>query len=834
MQDIASSGISLVYEMASPEQRKELVSTLIPQILEGKVSLNTETGSSKVISDENQRTVAIESQNLTTYKEMCYLANDLNQPDMIYKFISLARHNPLWNFKKGSVFEFNIVLGQATVELDPFISILIPKLFRYRYDPDLGVRKSMSSIWSALTASRHNLVEEYVEDVAKELTQQLTHPQWRVRQSACLALADLVRTNDSAYIRSIIPKLIPDIFRLLDDMKESVRQAAEHAFTSLRKLIVRLSSQSFNGHDSRGFVSALIPVLIHHGVSSKISKELSMSLLLELAKTAKTQIQPYLSELIPSLIDSISDTEPQILNYVAARSNLVELEVLDDTRTQIALTSPLMTAIHELLPQIDSSVLVSLQPQICERLRSCAGVSSRVACAQLLVILALRSPHLLENTVICDRFFNALIIGTRDRNPSVQKNFSNAVSYMAKYASSSCFEKLIKNIVKDLSEGDEPKKQSAKCLLKNLYVNCSELLQGYSKIIIPYVFLETCQLVIPGDVSSNKRYEEWQQLWSEIVPSTEAAIRLYGSEMIDLTMDILRRNDVWAVRAQAARMLHRIVEHPQNGMNDADAAQLLSDLMPMMSGRIWHGKEHLISAISAIIFCAGQSLYHNWTVRNIEELFALLKKEASKAKRNYAAVALVTCGVFARSLSHTMAADWLFEKVNGNLRIVGNNSNDSDSEDDETNPLTREARVSEFMCQNMTAVVKAAGAYFEERRALFALDSFGSYLTSPNILFKPKQALVLALLELMNSWQLKSVLDVTEFIGSLLMLAEQLIAQQKKSLATQCFNIIMIISRRRDVYAVQWDVIKAKWEKNEALREISLFPKFMELNMNIV
>jgi len=37
---------------------------------------------------------------LSTYKELCSLASDLNQPDLVYKFMALANHNALWNSKK--------------------------------------------------------------------------------------------------------------------------------------------------------------------------------------------------------------------------------------------------------------------------------------------------------------------------------------------------------------------------------------------------------------------------------------------------------------------------------------------------------------------------------------------------------------------------------------------------------------------------------------------------------------------------------------------------------------------------------------------------------------
>ena len=37
---------------------------------------------------------------LSTYKALCDLATDMNQPDLIYKFMQLAKHNATWNSKK--------------------------------------------------------------------------------------------------------------------------------------------------------------------------------------------------------------------------------------------------------------------------------------------------------------------------------------------------------------------------------------------------------------------------------------------------------------------------------------------------------------------------------------------------------------------------------------------------------------------------------------------------------------------------------------------------------------------------------------------------------------
>ena len=61
---------------------------------------------------------------LTTYKELCSLASDLNQPDLIYKFMHLANHNAIWDSKKV---EFSCVqckcIAQACVSIVLMYSI---------------------------------------------------------------------------------------------------------------------------------------------------------------------------------------------------------------------------------------------------------------------------------------------------------------------------------------------------------------------------------------------------------------------------------------------------------------------------------------------------------------------------------------------------------------------------------------------------------------------------------------------------------------------------------------------------------------------------------------
>lgn len=193
--------------------------------------------------------VFVYSGGISTYRELCSIANDLNQPDLIYKFMHLANHNAMWNSRKvarafefyniirlicvnihatdrvlyeewvyasfsewipkvflftrtilrrkilppichcldvvwnnfciklnvhieyhgfdfilsllkGAAFGFSTIAAQAGEQLQPFLSQIIPKLYRYQFDPNPRIQQAMGSIWNALVKDNKNTVRE--------------------------------------------------------------------------------------------------------------------------------------------------------------------------------------------------------------------------------------------------------------------------------------------------------------------------------------------------------------------------------------------------------------------------------------------------------------------------------------------------------------------------------------------------------------------------------------------------------------------------------------------------------------------------------------------------
>ena len=50
---------------------------------------------------------------LTTYKELCTVATELGQPELIYRFLNLAGHQKVWNSRRGAAFGFSLIANKA-------------------------------------------------------------------------------------------------------------------------------------------------------------------------------------------------------------------------------------------------------------------------------------------------------------------------------------------------------------------------------------------------------------------------------------------------------------------------------------------------------------------------------------------------------------------------------------------------------------------------------------------------------------------------------------------------------------------------------------------------
>ena len=67
---------------------------------------------------------------MTTYKELCSLASDMGQPEMIYQFMHLSNHSAIWSDRIGAAFGVGNLVKCAGEELQPYLGSIIPRIYR--------------------------------------------------------------------------------------------------------------------------------------------------------------------------------------------------------------------------------------------------------------------------------------------------------------------------------------------------------------------------------------------------------------------------------------------------------------------------------------------------------------------------------------------------------------------------------------------------------------------------------------------------------------------------------------------------------------------------------
>ena len=175
----------------------------------------------------------------------------------------LANYNAMWNSRKGAAFGFGTIAAKAGEQLEPHLPKIIPKLYRYQFDPTPKIQQSMSAIWNSLVAEPTKTVDKYLMEIVQELQSNLTSNQWRVRESCCGAIQDLMRGRTlTGPAMDALPSIWSDLFRVMDDIKESVRIAAGKTVNALSRTCVRMCDSSQSGaKTSQATIQLILPPL---------------------------------------------------------------------------------------------------------------------------------------------------------------------------------------------------------------------------------------------------------------------------------------------------------------------------------------------------------------------------------------------------------------------------------------------------------------------------------------------------------------------------------------------------------------------------------------------
>ncbi|XP_011080457.1 proteasome-associated protein ECM29 homolog [Sesamum indicum] len=594
-QELASQGLSIVYELGDDAMKKSLVNALVGTLTgSGKRKRAVKLVEDSEVFREGAFGESPSGGKLGTYKELCNLANEMGQPDLIYKFMDLANYQAALNSKRGAAFGFSKIAKHAGDALQPYLSSLIPRLVRYQYDPDKNVQDAMTHIWKSLIADSKGAIDEHLDLIIDDLLIQSGSRLWRSREASCLALADILQGRKFGQVEKHLKRIWIAAFRAMDDIKETVRNAGDRLCRAVASLTGRLCDVSLTPvPDARQAMAIVLPLLLTEGIMSKVEniRKASISMVTKLAKGAGIAIRPYLNDLVCCMLESLSSLEDQGMNYVELHAEKVgiQTEKLENLRISIARGSPMWETLELCIDVVDSHSLELLVPRLAQLVQSGIGLNTRVGVANFISLLVQKVG--VDIKPFTGTLLKLLLPVVKDeRSASSKRAFANACAMVLKFAAPSQAQKLIEDTA-NLHSGDRNDQIACAILLKSYASTAADTLNGYHAVIVPVIFVSRFEddKIISG---------LYQELWEENMSSERITLHLYLGEIVTLINEGITSSS-WASKKKASQAICKLSEVLGESLSSHHNVLLMS-LMKELPGRLWEGKEVLLNALSAL------------------------------------------------------------------------------------------------------------------------------------------------------------------------------------------------------------------------------------------
>ncbi|KAL3470662.1 proteasome stabiliser-domain-containing protein [Aspergillus californicus] len=629
VQETGAQGLSLVYEMGDQSLKDDLVRDLVDSFTASSVNL----GGGKI----NENTELFEpgalptggKSSVNTYKDIMSLASEAGDPTLVYRFMSLASNNALWTsraaFSKigiSSIFSDSSVNGYLAKNTK-----IYPKLFRYRFDPNPNVQRSMNTIWLALVKDPNAVISEHFDEIINDLLKSMmTGREWRVRQASCSAISDLIQGRQPEVYSKYVDEIFTKAFKLVDDIKETVRISALKLCQTITGSVIRtLEASNPDTKRVRAMLESTIPFLLSgKGMESSVQEVQGFALgaLIQMIKKGpSSSLRPFVPNIIEQFLNCLSSLEPQAVNYVHLNADKYGLtgQEIDKMRLSSIRTSPMMEVIERhLIDILDDASMKEFAAKLEGVLRSAVGLPSKVGCSRVLVLLSMRTvlfqPY-------ADRFIQLLGKYVLDRNDTVSASYCSSIGYLMRLASDDRILKIIE-YAKTLyltAEDTNQRVISAEILQSSSKLS-NDRFMTFASTALPFVF------VAKHDLDKDVR-EVFEKTWQDNVGGNRA-VSLYIREIADLVRDNLD-SARWAIKHTAALAIGDGIMSLDAEIDLSTSQCLWPVLERALAGKTWDGKENVLKAFVRFVSQAKKL----WLEQpQLEEL--IKKITIREAKRN--------------------------------------------------------------------------------------------------------------------------------------------------------------------------------------------------------
>ncbi|CAM1511873.1 Fc.00g093860.m01.CDS01 [Cosmosporella sp. VM-42] len=621
VQETASRGLSLVYESGDADLKSALVKDLVGAFTGSKTQLKVDEETELF---EPGALPTGDGKSVTSYKDIVSLANEVGDQRLVYKFMSLAANAATWSTRSAfGRFGLSNIISESEVDAN-----LCSKLYRYRFDPNQNVQRTMEDIWNAVVKDSNATVDKHFDAIMEDLLKSILGREWRIREASCAAISDLVHGRPFPQYEKYYRDIWNAALKVLDDVKGTVRKAALQLCMALANGLVRQLEEGSNGAAAKAMIQEALPFLLSDkGIDSSV-KEVRLfatGTVVKIAKQGGKSLKPFIADMVTQILGLLSSIEPEEINYYYQKVGEDSRDEIDKLRSQMVERSPLSEAIDNSIRFIDADVMAQLAPQLEATIKSAIGMPTKVGCARVLTALFTR--HINDVKPVSARFLQLMEKQTMDKNDEVSQAYARATAYMLRVVPGASKQRFCEKFINMyFNAEEESRRQKVAIVIVALAKISPDHFTALETELLPFAYLGSHDT----DESTSKAFQE---VWDQHAGSSRTVVR-YVSEIVALTTRCLDTTQ-WALRHAGAFTVAAMVTDVASAsdasgqISDANLKIIWPAFDKVLALKTFEGKEKLLEAYPKYVE-KGRSLW-----ASDSQVAAQMKKIALReAKRN--------------------------------------------------------------------------------------------------------------------------------------------------------------------------------------------------------
>uniref|UniRef100_A0A7S4BN83 Non-specific serine/threonine protein kinase n=2 Tax=Chrysotila carterae TaxID=13221 RepID=A0A7S4BN83_CHRCT len=543
-QELAAKGLSALFDSCDEATK----SAILQQLVRG-------------LQSTRAANAAASGGDMATYQELSEIAASAGQPQLVYKLMECATTSAVWNTRKGVAFA---LAEQSQDHLKEHLPKLVPTLYRYTFDPNPKVSVAMRQLWTSLVSDPKKVLDEHFGAVLQHMCDGLIDRLWRARESSSLALAELLPGRSLIQVRPQLVDLHVRLMRAMDDVKETVRNAAATAWRALCSTCLRLSDGAHVSEAAAAEVLALVlPVLLESGLGNATEevRRLCTKQLLKLCQVAGAHLAPFTTRIVPYLLENLSGLEDPMLNYLQLQAANVGVseQALEAARVKAVRDSDCFSALEQCLKVMDETRAEAILPQLSNLLVRGTGLPTRTATARFLMQLAQAQPILLrKHAMPLLRTLKQAIL--EERSGAARRAYASCAAAMARAAPPEPLGELLQGMLARYADGagaEEEERLVIASLVRELQRSASDAMAKVLVDWLPMAFVGRheprweSERAVPGEKDEDgKLAAVWREAYDE-AGGNAGAVTAHLPEVLAL-LRAFTDGVSWALRRAAA------------------------------------------------------------------------------------------------------------------------------------------------------------------------------------------------------------------------------------------------------------------------------------------